>query len=250
MNKGEIVGSIYILTNPSFPKYVKIGYANDVEKRIKDLNQSECVPFGFRLYASYDVERRLEDLKIHEMIDRLNPNLRSIDNINGKQRKKEFYAISKEDAYNILETIACISGTEERLHLFENDEPLDKEEADAIDETPYKKADYLANKNPAVIDLYNRLEEEIRKELKDIYDKTTPNYIAFCNKSGRNVFELHLQKSKLMILTKEPKNSELLIGEKIPDSYLWSLNYRFYISTIEEIEKAVQIFKDVNNQFK
>ena len=28
-------GVIYILTNPSFPDYVKIGYANDVNERIE-----------------------------------------------------------------------------------------------------------------------------------------------------------------------------------------------------------------------
>ena len=35
MNKGVI----YILTNPSFPQYVKIGYANDIEKRLKQLKK-------------------------------------------------------------------------------------------------------------------------------------------------------------------------------------------------------------------
>lgn len=34
-------GFIYILTNPSFPDYVKIGYAHDVEKRLQQLNRSE-----------------------------------------------------------------------------------------------------------------------------------------------------------------------------------------------------------------
>jgi len=29
-------GSIYILTNPSFPDYVKIGYSKNVEKRINN----------------------------------------------------------------------------------------------------------------------------------------------------------------------------------------------------------------------
>ena len=38
-------GVIYILTNPSFPDYVKIGYADDVQKRLKELNRSECIPF-------------------------------------------------------------------------------------------------------------------------------------------------------------------------------------------------------------
>ncbi|MBQ8604166.1 MAG: GIY-YIG nuclease family protein [Oscillospiraceae bacterium] len=37
-------GVIYILTNPSSSQYVKIGYADDVESRLKPLNNSECVP--------------------------------------------------------------------------------------------------------------------------------------------------------------------------------------------------------------
>lgn len=35
-------GVIYILTNPSFPEYVKIGYADDIDKRLQQLNRSEC----------------------------------------------------------------------------------------------------------------------------------------------------------------------------------------------------------------
>lgn len=50
----EKQGVIYILTNPSFPDYVKIGYADDVQKRLKELNRSECIPFAFRLYAYYE----------------------------------------------------------------------------------------------------------------------------------------------------------------------------------------------------
>ena len=41
-------GVIYILTNPSFPDYVKIGYADDVNKRLKELNRSECIPFALK----------------------------------------------------------------------------------------------------------------------------------------------------------------------------------------------------------
>ena len=59
--------------------YVKIGYADDVNKRLKELNRSECIPFAFRLYAYYEVPRRLTDMKLHQMIDKLNPNLRSIE---------------------------------------------------------------------------------------------------------------------------------------------------------------------------
>ena len=75
-------GFIYILTNPSFPDYVKIGYADDVEKRAQELNKTECTPFAFRVYATYEVGSRLKDKNLHAIIDTLNPNLRSRDNVN------------------------------------------------------------------------------------------------------------------------------------------------------------------------
>lgn len=52
-------GVIYILTNPSFPDYVKIGYAKDLEMRMNQLNRSETNPFAFRAYAVYEVESNL-----------------------------------------------------------------------------------------------------------------------------------------------------------------------------------------------
>lgn len=115
-------GVIYILTNPSFPEYVKIGYADDIDKRLQQLNRSECIPFAFRVYATYEVNSRLSDLKIHSIIDKLNPNLRSIENFNGKQRVREFYAMSPEDAYSILEAIAEIHGCADKLKRIDMDE--------------------------------------------------------------------------------------------------------------------------------
>lgn len=124
-------GVIYILTNPSFPEYVKIGYAKDLEKRMNQLNRSETIPFAFRAYAVYEVESNLTDLVLHDLIDKLNPDLRSIENFDGKERKREFYAMSPEDAYSLLECIAKISGTEDRLKKMvpEGHEILDEETA-------------------------------------------------------------------------------------------------------------------------
>ncbi|MCD8308463.1 MAG: GIY-YIG nuclease family protein [Clostridia bacterium] len=113
----ESKGVIYILTNPSFPEYVKIGYADDINKRLKQLNRSECVPFAFRVYATYEVSDRLSDIQIHNIIDSLNPNLRSIETFEGKKRVREFYAMSKEDAYKLLEGIAKINGLTHNLKL-------------------------------------------------------------------------------------------------------------------------------------
>lgn len=109
-------GVIYILTNPSFPDYVKIGYADDVNKRLKELNRSECIPFAFRLYAYYEVPQRLTDMKLHELIDMINPDLRAIEEFDGKKRTREFYNMTSEKAYKILQAIAQINELEYNLH--------------------------------------------------------------------------------------------------------------------------------------
>ncbi len=130
-----ITGVIYILTNPSFKEYVKIGYANDVERRLQELNRSECVPFSFRIYATYAVTSRLSDKNVHSIIDRLNPDLRTVENINGKKREREFYAMEPEKAYKILEAIAEMHGFTDRLKLWcpTNTEQVEEREAQDIE---------------------------------------------------------------------------------------------------------------------
>ncbi len=125
-------GVIYILTNPAFPEYIKIGYAGNLENRLKQLNRSETIPFAFRVYAIYEVESNLTDKELHKLIDALNPDLRTIETFDGKQRVKEFYAMSAEDAYLLLECIAKISGTQDRLKRMtpEGHEVLDEQIAE------------------------------------------------------------------------------------------------------------------------
>lgn len=129
-------GCIYILTNPSFPEYVKIGYATNLEARIKQLNRSETIPFAFRAHAIYEVDQPLTDKELHKLIDKLNPELRAIDEFDGKPRVKEFYEMSKEAAYELLECIAKISGTMDRLKKVkpEGHEILDEQIAAEIKE--------------------------------------------------------------------------------------------------------------------
>ena len=103
-------GYIYILTNPSFPEYVKIGYADNVDERIAQLNRSECTPFAFRKYAVLHVASRLADKNVHKLIDKFKPELRAKENINGKMRVREFFAMSAKEAVEILDTIGSIYG--------------------------------------------------------------------------------------------------------------------------------------------
>lgn len=133
-------GVIYILTNPSFPDYVKIGYTDNLQKRLAELNRSECIPYAFRAFATYEVDDRLQDIRLQAMIDNINPSLRSIENFEGKERVREFYAMSPQAAYKILETIAELSGTNDRLHLIvpTEEELEDEEEAEEIRRGPFR----------------------------------------------------------------------------------------------------------------
>lgn len=106
--KEPFVGAIYILVNPAFPDLVKIGYADDVAKRLKTLNGNSGLPDPFHCYAIYRVKKRLEDLRLHSLIDTLDSSLRHSPN-------REFYEMNCEKAFEILSAIAQINGDEEQL---------------------------------------------------------------------------------------------------------------------------------------
>ena len=108
--KIEYVGYIYIFVNQDFPSLVKIGYAKDVAARMKQLSQSTGVPSPYHCYAVYSVKKSLKDLNLHKLIDTLNPALKHTQN-------KEFFEMTKEQAYDILAAIAEINGDRDRLVL-------------------------------------------------------------------------------------------------------------------------------------
>ena len=96
-------GYIYIMTNPALLDMVKIGYAIDVEERRKQLSTT-ALPYEYEVYATYETEGNLEDKKLHQLIDDLNPDLRI-------SKNREFYVMTPEQAYQLIEAIAIISGS-------------------------------------------------------------------------------------------------------------------------------------------
>lgn len=100
-------GFIYIMTNPCLQNMVKIGYATDVEERRKQLSTT-ALPYDYEVYATYETPGKLEDKKLHKLIDNLNPDLRV-------SKNREFFIMSPEDAYGLLESIAIISGSQDKL---------------------------------------------------------------------------------------------------------------------------------------
>ena len=95
------------MTNPALKDMVKIGYATEVESRRKQLSTT-ALPYEYEVYATYETSGNLEDKKLHKMIDNLNPDLRVTSN-------REFFVMTPEDAYELLEAIATISGTKDKL---------------------------------------------------------------------------------------------------------------------------------------
>ena len=159
-------GVIYVLTNPSFPEYVKIGYADDIERRLKEFNRSECLPFAFRVYCTYEVSERLQDKEVHRLIDKLNPDLRAVETFDGKPRVREFYNLSGEDAYELLASIAKISGTLDRLRKVEPTERQihDEQAAENISESgdvPFTEEDHFIRSSAKVVSLYKLLKERM-----------------------------------------------------------------------------------------
>ena len=106
-------GYIYIMTNPCLNGMVKIGYATDVETRRQQLSTT-ALPYEYEVYATYETSGKLEDKKLHKLIDNLNPDLRV-------SKNREFFVMSAEDAYGLLESIATISGSQDKLLKIKED---------------------------------------------------------------------------------------------------------------------------------
>ncbi|SFQ36251.1 T5orf172 domain-containing protein [Butyrivibrio proteoclasticus] len=154
--KVNFVGVIYILVNPAFSNLVKIGYADDVEKRMKSLNSSSGLPDPYHCYAVFKVKKRLEDLRLHTLIDTLDPTLRHAKN-------REFYEISKEKAYEVLSAIAQINGDEDCLIL----NPLHDEYFEEIEEKSIS-VDNKTEQQESVIDSKVKKKERLTFEMLNI----------------------------------------------------------------------------------
>lgn len=194
-------GVIYVLTNPSFPEYVKIGYADNLEKRLHQLNRSECLPFAFRAYCVYEVEDRLSDKKVHEMIDRINPELRSIETFDGKKRIREFYNITAEDAYEILHAIALISNTKSNLRKItpEGHEISDEKIAEEMQDSnvaKYSEEEHLVRTSSKVRELYEQFKRGIRK-FGEVTVTAKKHYITF--RSDIKICDVVLRKNRIIV---------------------------------------------------
>ena len=121
---------------------------------------------------------------------------------------------------------------------------------DKAEEPKYSIESYLENKNEEMKKLHNELYSKVKERLSEVYEEATPNYISLKNSNGKNICEFHLQKNKVLIQTRVPEDETLLIGEKVPDSFLWALNYRVYVDENTDKEIVIKILLSAYNQIK
>ena len=130
---------IYILTNPSFPNYVKIGKTTDLKQRIRDLNSPSCLPFSFRAYAIYKIDKNLDTAEkaIHNLIDMIDYDLRAREEVDsGRTREREFFALDAENAFEVLRQVSILRGDEENLSLVKptTQQKLEEQTAKKVEE--------------------------------------------------------------------------------------------------------------------
>ena len=122
----EKTGYIYVLTNESFHRenWIKIGYATDVAKRVKELSNTS-VPFPYEIYCTYEIPRiegtKDPDKLLHDIIMSLNPSLRISPN-------REFFEMQPWDAYEMLSAIAKMHGRSDKLKRNEKNDSGKEEE--------------------------------------------------------------------------------------------------------------------------
>jgi len=181
------------------------------------------------------------------MIDSLNPSLRAIDTFDGKKRTKEFFAMTVDDAYNILQTIANISGTADKLHKLTPDGKEIEEEQMAKEienKTTYLESDLISKGDTDAVALYNQLKAEIL-QLDNVNVQPKKLYVAF--KVKRNFTDIQIQKQNLKIFLNMAKGTlkdpEGLATDVSTTGHWGNGDYCIRISDKSQIEYTMKLIK-------
>ena len=111
---------VYILTNESMPETIKIGITDNLERRIRELDNTST-PLPFECYYAVQVDNaNLIEKKIHEGLDdkRIRQN-------------REFFNVTPEQAKSILEIAEVMGGknvtpTEDIVETLQDKQALDR----------------------------------------------------------------------------------------------------------------------------
>ena len=112
---------VYILTNPAFPDFVKIGKTKNLEKRVKSLSSHAGMPTPFEVYYACTVEDSAKVEKgLHDGFGdhRINP-------------KREFFRINPERVLAILKLVEIenVASNSNFVDDIEDKKTLEKEQS-------------------------------------------------------------------------------------------------------------------------
>ncbi len=183
----ESTGFIYVLTNESFHRdnWIKIGYAVDVDKRVKELSGT-AVPLPYEVYCTYEIPRiqgvKDPDKLVHDLIQALNPNLRISQN-------REFFELYPWDAYNMLFAIAQMHDRTDKLvrniaNTSGQDKQADTEySVDILFKTGTEEAVLYQKVKQLILSIDSSL-EEVPTQLYVVFKKNKRNTISLWPKKG------------------------------------------------------------------
>ena len=104
-------------------------------------------------------------------------------------------------------------------------------------------------KNYDMVLLYKKLRETVFENLENVGTAATADYVSW-NVGGKRQFaNFYIQKKKIRILTRTPMGKHT-VGETVPDTHLWTLNYQTDICSSTDIEKVKGVLLESYNQVK
>ena len=110
--------------------------------------------------------------------------------------------------------------------------------------TATTEENHLRNcKNDAMIALYLKLRAAAFVDFENVSTAATADYVSWRIDGGRQFANFYIQKKKIRILTLEP-TKKYDLGENVPDTHLWTLNYQTDIYSENDIEEAENIIHD------
>lgn len=112
-------------------------------------------------------------------------------------------------------------------------------------------SEYLNKKDILLVAYYQKIYDKLKIRIPSLYETATNNYIALrCAETNKILAEIHIQNSKrkICILTRTPDIEHS--GEKLPENFLWTLNYRIYLKEDENFEDAINTLYEVYQQIK
>lgn len=89
-------------------------------------------------------------------------------------------------------------------------------------------------------ELYLKLKSLIFDKLENVATAATADYISWSIDGGRQFANFYIQKKKIRILTLEPIKKYSL-GDCVPETHLWTLNYQTDIFSENDIQIAKNI---------